>query len=422
MKLDVATNMDFALIDHVRENDKEHKVVSFFGKLKKDVIGGGRSSVGLPNVTLEQIFEYNERCKAAGIKFNYLLNPLCMNNRDVIAEDHQKMIAFLDQLYEGGIRWVTINSPYLLELIKNRYPDMKITIGLYAFINNVQQAMHWVAMGADELTMMPNYTRNFPGLRELLTTLRTYDVNIRIIANNGCLHECPFCVAHGSSTAASSADGDESRDKYFDYNLINCYSRKINNPTNLIASDWIRPEDQKYYDELCKETGNDRLILKIVERTKPTEFLINAIDAYLKERYDGNLVDLFNWVGNRSMQAAGNNVSEYIELANTGLIDLQGLIRYSNFFDLPEVVIDNNKLDGFIKHFVKDYQCDKKICWMNENEVMPTNGLYCNYCNSWKNRVLSIDEVKKKKWCKNTANLKIDFESSKFFKMEKKVQ
>lgn len=419
MKLDVATNMDPLLLDYVKEIDKDHKVDSFFGKLKKDVVGGGRSSVSLPDVTLDQVFEYNARCIDAGIRFNYLLNPLCLNNRDVIARDHRKIVSFISDLYKGGIRWVTVCSPYLLEIIKNQFPEMKVTIGLYAFIGNLQQAYQWIKLGADELTMMQSYNRNFPALRELLTNLKEYDVNIRIIGNNACLHECPFSVSHGSATAASSADDDESREKYFDYNLINCYSRKINNPDNLIASDWIRPEDIKYYDKLCEETGNDRLVLKLVERTKPTEFLMRVIQAYINEKYEGNLVDLFNWIGNRGIETAGNTADEYVNLIRMGDVDTGSIIRYSSFFNIPHVQIDNQKLDGFIRHFVENYQCDKKICWMKNEDPTPEErkGLYCTYCHEWRKKVLNISKEEQEKWSKNTEILKYDFESSRFFKM-----
>lgn len=414
MKLDVATNMDLEILDHIKKVDKEHQVDSLFGKMKKDVVGGGRSSVSIPDVSMEQVIEYNRRCGEMGIRFNYLLNPLCLGNKDVISSEHNKIVNFLGELYDGGIRWVTVCSPYLLEIIKKQFPEMKVTIGLYAFITNLQQAVQWILLGADELTMMQNYNRNFPALRILLTELKRYDVNIRIIANNACLHECPFSVSHGSATSHSSAHGDESRDKYFDYNIVNCYDRKINYPNNILASDWIRPEDLKYYEQLCDETGNHRLVMKIVERTKPTEFLIKVIDAYINQSYKGNLIDLFNWIGNKGIDAGNNNTS-YVKLVQSKEVQQKSLIRYSSFFDIPEVKLDNTKLDGFIKHFVNNYQCDKKICWMKNEDPVEKSDLYCTYCHEWRKRVLTINEQQREKWDKNTVKLKEDFATSRFF-------
>lgn len=382
--------------------------------MKTDVIGGGRSSVSIPDVTFEQVLEYNKMCNDMGIRFNYLLNPLCMGNRDVLPDEHKKIISFLGKLYDGGIRWVTICSPYLLKIIKKQFPEMKITIGLYAFITNLQQAFQWVNMGADEITLSQSYNRNFPALKILLSELRNYDVNVRLIANNGCLHECPFSVSHGSAASHSSSDSDESGSKYFDYNLINCYHRKINYPDNILASDWIRPEDLHYYEELCDETKNHRLLMKLVERTKPTDFLIRVIDAYRTQHYDGNLIDLFNWIGNRGIDT-GNDNSAYIKLIQSGKVDQEAFLRYSSFFSIPDVWIDNNLLDGFIRHFVNNYQCDKKICWMKNEDPTENNGLYCTYCHEWRKKVFSVNTEQRNRWAKGTEKLKDDFESSRFF-------
>jgi collagenase-like PrtC family protease len=349
-----------------------------------------------------------------GIRFNYLLNPLCLGNRDVLPEEHRKIVDFLGQLYDGGIRWVTICSPYLLKIIKKQFPEMKITIGLYAFITNLQQAFQWVKMGANEITMSQSYNRNFPALRTLLTELKDYDVNIRLIANNGCLHECPFAVSHGSATSHSSADTDVSGSKYFDYNLINCYHRKVNYPNNILASDWIRPEDLHYYEELCDEMGNHRLLMKLVERTKPTDFLIRVIDAYRTQHYDGNLLDLFNWVGNQGVETGNDNLA-YIKLIQSGEIDQKAFIRYSNFFNIPDIYLDNNKLDGFINRFIHSYQCDKRVCWMNNEDPSDKSSLYCTYCHEWRKRAITIDQPQYEKWSSETAKLKDDFESSRFF-------
>ncbi|MCD7811947.1 MAG: U32 family peptidase [Ruminococcus sp.] len=417
IKLDVATNMDVRILDHIRETDTNHSVDSMFGKLKKDVIGGGRSSVSVPDVTLEEVFAYNATCRDMGIRFNYLLNPLCLGNRDVLPEEHRKIVAFLDQLYEGGIRWVTVCSPYLLKIIKNRYADMNITIGLYAFITNLQQAVQWVQMGANEITMSQSYNRNFPALEILLKTLKDEEVNIRLIANNGCLHECPFAVSHGSAASHSSAEQDESSSQYFDYNIINCYNRKINTPDNILASDWIRPEDLHYYEELCDKTGNHRLLMKLVERTKSTDFLIRVIDAYRTQHYDGNLIDLFNWIGNNGIDT-GNDNSQYLALLQSGSVDMKSFVRYSSFFDIPQVYLDNQALEGFIKHFVYGYHCDQSICWMKNQDPDKDESLYCSYCHEWRKKTLTINQSEYQKWSKGLAKLKDDFESSRFFHAE----
>lgn len=69
---------------------------------------------------------------------------------------------------------------------------------------------------------------------------------------------------------------------------MKCLSTKIEDMSNLISSDWIRPEDLCYYEKLCEETDNFNLSIKLVERTKSTKFLIRVVEAYARRQYKGN--------------------------------------------------------------------------------------------------------------------------------------
>lgn len=415
IKLDVATNFDTKILDYIKQKDTNHQVVSLFGKLKTDIIGGGRSSISLKDVSLEEVYKYNIECKNMGIRLNYLLNPLCLGNKDVISVEHNKIVSYIKELYDMGIEWVTVCSPYLLNIIKNQFPNMKVTIGLYAFINTLQEAQNWVDMGADELTLLQSYTRDFEMLKKYLICFKNKDINLRILANNGCLHECPFSVNHGSAAAHSSANNEESTKKYLDYSLVNCYQRKILKPANILASDWIRPEDLRYYEELCEETGNDRLVIKLVERTKSTDFLCNVIGAYIDEKYDGNLLDLFNWIGNNE-EGSNLDINGYAKSLAKGELNLEEFKKYSDFFQIPKIILDNNLLDGFISHFKNNYQCREKICWMNNEEPDEQNPNYCYYCHNWAKKAIKIqDKDYYEKWKSNVNELKEGFDSSKIF-------
>lgn len=416
IKFDLATNFDMEILEHIKRVDKNKQVVSLFGKMKSDIIGGGRSSIALSDVSFDDIAAYNKRCREMGIRFNYLLNPLCLGNKDIVPQEHKKIVEFIGQLNDINIEWVTVCSPYILNLIKKQFPRMKVTIGLYAFINSLQEAKNWIDMQADELTLMQTYTRDFNSLRLMLREFKKYDVNLRILANNGCLHECPFAVNHGAAAAHSSGSNEISANRYFDYSLINCYQRKISQPANVIASDWIRPEDLKYYEELCEETGNDRLVIKLVERTKSTHFLCNAVSAYINEKYEGNLLDLFNWVGNDEATTTFD-ISGFADSLSKGEIDLQEFIKYSSFFKIPKLYLDNNELNGFIKPFLNNYHCRDKICWMENKDPDVKNENYCYYCYEWAKKAIRFEDVNDRdEWIKNVENLRDSFESSRIFK------
>jgi collagenase-like PrtC family protease len=55
--------------------------------------------------------------------------------------------------------------------------------------------------------------------------------------------------------------------------------------SQILKSCWIRPEDTRKYGEITN-------FFKIVGRARPGSFVIRATKAYLKETWDGDLLDI----------------------------------------------------------------------------------------------------------------------------------
>ena len=133
LTFDVGTNFDKNLINVIAENNKNNQFSSVFGKLKTDFLGGGRSSAFLPDITMEELRDYIELCHKNKLEFNYLINAMCMENKELEADSHFKIIELLKELDKIGVDAITITSPYLCELIKTQFPRFKVTVGLYAY-------------------------------------------------------------------------------------------------------------------------------------------------------------------------------------------------------------------------------------------------------------------------------------------------
>ena len=182
------------------------------------------------------------------------------------------------------------------------------------------------------------------------------------------------------SCSDSCARGD------IDYCLMKCLSTKIEDMSNLISSDWIRPEDLCYYEKLCEETDNFNLSIKLVERTKSTKFLTRVVEAYARRQYKGNLLDILLWPKSDDMVVKTEPTAEEMKTM-AELYNISQMFNYSKIFDLPNIYIDNTKLDGFLKKFVDDYACNHKICVSKQN-IDVTDSNYCSYCSSWVQRAI----------------------------------
>ena len=76
MRLNIPTNFDPRLIEAVAD----FPVDTVYGKLQRDIIGGGRPSQALPDISRDEVTDHIRLVHEKGFKFNYLLNSSCIGN------------------------------------------------------------------------------------------------------------------------------------------------------------------------------------------------------------------------------------------------------------------------------------------------------------------------------------------------------
>lgn len=413
MKFSIGTNFDDRLIDAIREIDTARSIKSVFGKLRKDITGGGRASMILPKLTMKGLARYIDYCHKNGLKFNYLLNPMCLGNKEINARSHLKILNYIERLLDAGADQLTLNSPYLCELVKKQFPRTKVTIGLYAYIYNLQHVKYWEGLGADELTLHHLVNRNFALLEECLKYCKNKDMELRLIANNVCLHDCPYQINHGTGQSHASQKGNFSSDLYLDYNLLSCNYSKIKDPAKLLASEWIRPEDIHVYEELARKTGNSRFSIKLLERTKTTDFLIKVICAYTSRSYDGNLIDILTWPSKKNALVI-HKLPMYIK-AVLGGYNLVELRKFESTFNLPPIRIDNKSLNGFIEKFKVNYDCNANVCGEISRREEPNGYPKCSYCSTWAENAVTYDEPARAQWLAEADSVFDALKTSRIF-------
>lgn len=402
---DIATNFDKMFINELAKYN-EFKWV--YGKLNNDIVGGGRPSIRLPIVSWQEIESYIQHCHQNNIKFNYLLNALCLSGKEFQKEFHTGVIDLLKKIVEIGVDGVTVATPYLCEIVKRQFPELFISISVYNKVDSLNQLKYWKDLGADEVTLDQRVNRNFKKLKPLLSYAKVLNLRIRLIANNTCLHECPFHANHAVTHCHGSKSGEKSSIFHLDYQVLNCNLIKIKDPSRIMSSGWIRPEDVIYYEQLCEEIDFTMLSLKLTERGRTTEWLKNVANAYAKRSYEGNLIDILNYVGKGNMYGKlhDETLNEEIKKQEYNL-DKVTNYRKSIFYDLPE--IDNKKLDHFLDYFRKNYCCDEKICGVKTDEH------HCSYCNGWADRVVKFNENSRNQAIESAEKALEDVNSSKIF-------
>ena len=386
IKLDLATNFDDELVRQVGELGS---VKSIYGKLREDIVGGGRPNFTLPDPSKKDLERHIALAHNYGIQFNYLLNALCTDNREFIAGTNKKMRAFVRELKGRGVDYVTVGSPFMLRMVKEQEPGMKVSVSVYNDIDSPEKIAEWQRLGADELTLHYSFNRNF---KRLERALETADVDLRIIANNVCLHECLYRTNHANALAHSSQTGHESGGFFLDYFSMNCGREKLANPVKLISADWIRPEDVHLYEELCDRLGKDNLTIKLTDRSRTTDWLVNVARAYTQRSHEGNLFDILNFIGNKGYAKVRRG--KFVIGALTGKARTGKMLEFQDAVFLTPVHADNKAFEGFMERFLDpNHNCDEHVCddqgWpKSSSEQRPKN--LCGYCRHWAEKTLSF--------------------------------
>lgn len=382
MTLSVAYNFDPALIPRLAAYPE---VTEVYGKLDRDIVGGGRSTYTLRPTSWSALGSAIRQAHQQHIAFNYLLNAAALDGMEQTRAGQRALRRFIDALDRIGVDNLTVASPYLLQLIKNRYPRFKVRIGVFAMVNDPAKAKSWEDMGADTLCISAtSCNRNFALLAAIR---RAVHCDLQLIANASCLPSCTHELTHMNLMTASSRIRDGNKGFCLDYCFLHCSAKKLREPLNYIRSTWIRPEDLVHYQRLGYSN------FKLVERSCPTDLLIKRVTAYAAQSFDGNLLEIAGpvaQIGKDQGATTGQRIRMALLMFRPLKIKISSLLktkRYAQtvmFCDFRKghapVYIENRALDGFLTGLM-DHSCPDLSC------------SECGYCAIWADKAITMDET-----------------------------
>ncbi|MDD5518519.1 MAG: U32 family peptidase [Candidatus Omnitrophica bacterium] len=374
MEFSVPTNWQKELTDKISLANTTEEIKEVYGKLTFDDIGGGRPASSLALISKKKAKKQIINLRNKGFKFNYLLNALCLDNLELTREGQKKFRRLLGWIVDAGVDAVTVAVPYLAMWVKKNYPSLSITVSALANVDSLSKAIFWDDLGVEKITFPgPVINRNFSLIRELKKTIKS---KVQLIANNACLANCPEYINHALMNSHASQGWHSCRGYMFDYHLIMCRLKRLEDPVNFIRSDWIRPEDIDFYEGLGVDS------IKLVDRRLPSDMLARIINAYVQRSYSGNLLDLFHTFQGKSFSAHKGWIYKLFHLSLYLPADAFRLLKFSRLLSKLEVYIDNKQLDGFIENIPG--KCDLISC------------APCGYCRRAAVRAVKIDPVYRK--------------------------
>ena len=401
LKFSVAYTFEPGIISELARYPQVREV---FGKLDKDIIGGGRSTYTLRKTTKKKLINSIQDAHANKIRFNYLLNGSHLNGIEQTRWGHRKIRTMLDFLSSIEVDSITVASPFLLRLIKRQYSHFSVRVSAFACVDSSQKAYQWEQMGADNICLSAiACNRNF----ELLGAIKNkVSCDLQLIVNASCLQNCAYELTHMNMLTQSSRNKDHLKGFCVDYCFLFCSCQRLLNPVNFIRSVWIRPEDLFEYEKIGFEN------FKILERSCPGDLLLRRVKAYAEREFKGNLLELVAPVA-QIKRELGMSFTGQLRMIKTMFRptqikpgSLRKMEKYASHMVLHKfdkqnaaIYIDNSGLDSFLKG-IRIRNC------------LLLNCEECGYCHKWASRVVYIDDLYKKQGTEMAEDLNLGLESS----------
>ncbi|MEK9183419.1 MAG: U32 family peptidase [Patescibacteria group bacterium] len=287
IKYTLATSWENELIDGIRQlnqNSQKSKIVEIYGSFKISPVGCGRAAFRLPNVSFRQAKRHIKYAHKNGLSFNYTLNAPDFKNKEKNRQWVKKVEEFLTKLEKMEVDTLTIAHPFLIKLVKNKFPNFKINLSLITGINSIGEAKKYEKMGVSLIFLDPfSINRDIKKIKKIAKSIKC---EVGLYTNFPCLFNCPNRNARYKFFGYASQEDEEISKITHDPFPIGCSLFYLEHLIEFLKSPFIRPEDVAAY----ARAGVNKF--KLADRSESTASLLNTAEAYMKQQYSGDLFDL----------------------------------------------------------------------------------------------------------------------------------
>lgn len=333
----------------LNESHADARIDEFFGSTRQDAWLTARPAYRLPEITRSSLAEYIARCRDAGIMFNYTLNAPYLGSKRSVAANVDRLKCTVDELLRLGVHTLTITNPLMAEVIRQVSDNARLEVSTIAHTDTVTQIKYWHEYyGVKAICGNILKNRNVRFLERAADYCGKNGISYNVIVNEFCGlgGEGPYgthCIFRDSCYQCHSENLTSADDDILGgYPMRQCIeARRL--PATWLRTMFVRPEDIGRYYALGIKT------FKITGRTGSTRNLTMVADAYMKRRWNGNLLLLW----------------KHLETIKNGY--------HADDFR-PDVYVSNPRLDGFIDKWfdAPERDCANEIC-----------GDTCRYCDQF---------------------------------------
>ena len=223
--------------------------------------------------------------KTGGVRLDLLLNANCYGAEAMSQALEGHVVDIVKTLDSWGTKpeVVTAASPFIARTVKKAFPEIEVRASVNMRLTTLQ-AFRYLAPLFDSYYIGRDVQRHLETVRRFSDWCRENGKKLCLLANSGCLRNCPWQTYHDNLIA--HAEQATKRPNAAEWNPHLCWTlyRDPRNFVEILKATWIRPEDLSKYDGLVD-------VVKLATRQHANPGMV--VDAYARGRFEGNLLDLF---------------------------------------------------------------------------------------------------------------------------------
>ena len=233
---------------------------------------------------LEQLaFELAE-IRKLGIALDLLLNGNCYGGGAVSEKFARDITGALDKLGKAGLlpEIVTTASPFVAHTVRKNFSGIELRASVNMRLDSTL-AMEYLADLFDSFYIRRDRQRELAAVRRVSQWCRANGKKLGLLANSGCLRNCPYQTFHDNLVAHDAEVRKNANVPDFLPHL--CWKR-LQTGANLgdfLRASWIRPEDIALYAPYVD-------VVKLATRRHASVRMVLA--AYTSGSFDGNVLNL----------------------------------------------------------------------------------------------------------------------------------
>ncbi len=225
------------------------------------------------------------RLRTAGVKLDLLLNANCYGAQAMSVALAERVKGILAELDENGLlpEIVTTASPFIANEVKKSRPEIELRASVNMRLTTIQ-AMDYLKDLFDSYYLGRDVQRNLDTVKAARAWCDAHGKKLCVLANSGCLRNCPWQTYHDNLVAHASEALKEKNVKGWTPHLCWTLFKNPSHFPEILKATWIRPEDLHRYEGLVD-------VVKLATRQHANPGMV--VGAYARGAFDGNLLDLF---------------------------------------------------------------------------------------------------------------------------------